>query len=79
MPNFDDDDVRSSELEPVRLDFFSHGRRFQLELRRDHSVFHNDLNIVDNDDNSLNHIDTSHIYEGRVLGKEKTHDLTFEA
>lgn len=54
----------------VRLDFVAHGQRFQMELKRDHSVFHNDLSIHDNDDRPITHIlDTSHIYEGKLLGK----------
>jgi hypothetical protein len=71
VPSHDPDREEEDEDRRVRIDFVSHGRRFQLELRRDHSVFHNDLAIVGQDDNRLHHLDTSHIYEGRVLG-EKT-------
>ena len=56
----------------VRLDFAAHGRRFQMDLERDHSVFHNDLEILDQDENSLHHaVDTSHIYEGKLVGRTK--------
>ena len=60
----------------VRVDFHSHGRRFQLELERDHSVFHNDLVIKDANENTK-HLDTSHIYHGRVLGKKKRGKIPF--
>ncbi len=101
-PDYEDPDLDldfdSPGSPPVRLDFFSHGRRFQLELVRkrerekqsvfphyifkfmfvsaaqvrDHSVFHNDLSVVGGDDVALSSpsaSDTSHIYEGRVLGE----------
>ncbi|XP_059091577.1 disintegrin and metalloproteinase domain-containing protein 10-like isoform X2 [Tigriopus californicus] len=58
----------------VRLDFVAHGQRFQMELKRDHSVFHNDLSIHDNDDRPITHVlDTSHIYEGKLLDDPDSH------
>ena len=48
------------------VEFRAHGRDFQLRLRRDHSVFHNDLAIVDGGDNHLAHLDLSHIYQGHL-------------
>jgi hypothetical protein len=58
----------------VKLDFFSHGRRFQLELSRDHSVFSDRLVVVrgdhtgDRDEVIDGGLDTSHIYKGNVRG-----------
>ena len=34
----------------VRIQFASHGRDFELELQRDHSVFHNHLVVERGDD-----------------------------
>lgn len=59
----------------VRVDFVAHGRRFNMELKRDHSVFHDNLVIKDQDENTLHHLDTSHIYEGRVLGERRLNIL----
>ena len=49
----------------------AHGKRFQLELQRDHSVFHDKLEIRDGDENVLGHIDTSHIYQGTIKGESE--------
>ena len=52
----------------VELDFLAHGRSFNLRLKRDYSVFHNDLEIEDGFGNSISSDhDLSHIYEGYLV------------
>ncbi len=57
----------------VKVDFFSHGRRFQLELQRDHSVFHDEMVVVrgDGEEDITQSVDTSHLYHGKVRGENK--------
>ena len=46
----------------------AHGQNFNLRLKRDYSVFHNDLEIEDTYGNSISDDhDLSHIYEGYIL------------
>ena len=56
---------QSRNQQHVDLEFSAHGRIFNLRLKRDYSVFHNDLEIEDGAGNSiLSDHDLSHIYEG---------------
>ena len=50
----------------VRIRFTSHGRNFNLELQRDHSVFHDDLV---NEGGLSEKADISHIYEGKLANE----------
>ena len=52
----------------VQIGFDSHGRRFDLELKRDHSVFHDNL-VIEDSRGHITDLDTSHIYEGSLAGK----------
>ncbi|XP_061737935.1 disintegrin and metalloproteinase domain-containing protein 10 isoform X1 [Nerophis ophidion] len=54
----------------VHLDFHSHGRHFNLRMRRDTSVFSPDLEIEVSGEEAP--IDTSHIYSGELLGEKDT-------
>jgi len=56
----------------VNIQFNSHGRDFELELKRDHSVFHNHL-VVERGDNIANDVDLSHIYEGQLVDEPGSH------
>ena len=55
----------------VRVYFHSHGRPFDLELERDHSVFHNNLIVERN--NEAFKPDLSHIYHGKLIGEPNSH------
>ena len=56
---------QSRNQQHVDLEFSAHGRIFNLRLKRDYSVFHNDIEIEDGAGNSiLSDHDLSHIYEG---------------
>ena len=59
------------EEDRVRLHFHSHGRPFDLELERDHSVFHNNLIVERN--NEAFKPDLSHIYHGKLIGEPNSH------
>ena len=58
----------------VQMDFFSHGRRFQLDLQRDHKAFGDRLEVIRgdhterNDESITDKVDTSHMYHGQVRG-----------
>ena len=70
--NDDDDEESEPRDHKVRLDFVSHGRRFELELERDHTVFGDRLEVVDAEERRLRGgaaADTSHIYHGTVKGR----------
>ena len=56
-----------SEDHKVRVGFNSHGRKFDLELKRDHSVFHDKL-VIEGSRGNVADLDTSHIYEGSLKG-----------
>ena len=47
------------------------GRPFDLELKRDHSVFHN--NLVVERGNEAFEADLSHIYEGQLTDEPESH------
>ena len=59
----------------VQMDFFSHGRRFQLDLNRDYKAFGDRLEVIRGDHTGTNDelvtdkVDTSHMYHGVVRGK----------
>ena len=55
----------------MRIHFHSHGRPFDLELERDHSVFHNKL-IVERNSKAFKP-DLSHIYHGQLIGEPASH------
>eukprot|EP00095_Tigriopus_kingsejongensis_P005881 maker-scaffold38_size502422-snap-gene-4.24 protein:Tk05881 transcript:maker-scaffold38_size502422-snap-gene-4.24-mRNA-1 annotation:"disintegrin and metalloproteinase domain-containing protein 10 isoform x3" len=62
------------EEHKVRLDFVAHGQRFQMELERDHSVFHDQLAIHDSQDRPItNSVATPILYEGRLLDDPDSH------
>ncbi|KAG5883381.1 hypothetical protein JTB14_018141 [Gonioctena quinquepunctata] len=52
----------------VHLSFRSHGRDFRLRLKRDLSVFSDDME-VHGPQGKHDNVDTSHIYEGHLLGE----------
>ncbi|XP_037103271.1 disintegrin and metalloproteinase domain-containing protein 10 isoform X1 [Syngnathus acus] len=56
--------------ETLHLNFHSHGRHFNLQMKKDTSVFSPDFSMeVSGEDEP---IDTSHIYSGELLGEEGT-------
>jgi len=59
---------RSTSSPTVHLDFNAHGRRFNIRLRRDTSVFSNDF-AVEQSDGSLLYTKPTHIYEGELKGE----------
>ncbi|KAK2193932.1 hypothetical protein NP493_4g01002 [Ridgeia piscesae] len=56
----------------VNLHFVSHGREFNLRLRRDTSTFSPDAQLKQSD-GSLVDLDVSHIYEGHVVGEPNSY------
>lgn len=54
----------------VYLDFHSHGRHFNLRMRRDTTLFSPDVIIEVSGEESP--IDTSHIYSGEIFGEKDT-------
>ncbi len=54
----------------VHLKFSAHGEKFSLRLKRDLTTFSDNLDVVHtvNSEPSNEPLDTSHIYEGEVLG-----------
>ena len=52
----------------VHLQFHSHGKPFRLKLKRDTSTFSSNIEIVSYQNVPLE-VDTSHIYDGYLLGK----------
>lgn len=65
-----------SDDHKVRINFASHGRDFDLELKRDHSVFHNDL-VIERGDGQPIEIETSHIYDGGLEGNKHPPHISF--
>merc|ERR1711899_198539 len=58
----------------VSIQFQSHGRFFDLELKRDHSVFHNGLVLERGYQGAQAHdFDLSHIYEGGLSDEPGSH------
>jgi len=58
----------------VNIQFESHGRSFDLELKRDHSVFHDGLVLERGYQGSQAHdFDVSHIYEGGLWNEPESH------
>lgn len=58
----------------VNIQFESHGRFFDLELKRDHSVFHNRLVLERGYQGAEAHdFDLSHIYEGGLSDEPESH------
>lgn len=53
----------------VHVRFASHGRTFNIRLKRDLTVFHNNLQVVNHKGEPINSVDTSHIYQGHLLGE----------
>ncbi|VEN50763.1 unnamed protein product [Callosobruchus maculatus] len=56
----------------VHLSFKAHGRDFRLRLRRDASGAFADALDVRGEDGSPLQVDTSHIYEGHLIGEPKS-------
>lgn len=56
----------------VNIQFEGHGRAFDLELKRDHSVFHNQL-VVERGEEVAHDVDLSHIYEGQLIDEPGSH------
>nr|XP_057945379.1 disintegrin and metalloproteinase domain-containing protein 10 [Doryrhamphus excisus] len=54
----------------VHLDFYSHGRHFKLQMRRDTSLFTPDIIVEVSGEETP--IDTSYIYSGELFGEEGT-------
>jgi len=52
----------------VHLHFKAHSRAFSLRLKRDLDTFSDKLEVVTHAGENLD-VDTSHIYEGHILGK----------
>eukprot|EP00096_Caligus_rogercresseyi_P006998 TRINITY_DN2419_c0_g1_i1.p1 TRINITY_DN2419_c0_g1~~TRINITY_DN2419_c0_g1_i1.p1 ORF type:complete len:912 (+),score=234.10 TRINITY_DN2419_c0_g1_i1:255-2990(+) len=50
----------------VPLSFSAHGKDFKMMLTRDHSMFHNNLRIENDQGRLLHHLDTSHVYHGHL-------------
>lgn len=60
-----------SQDNAVHLSFNAHRKNFRLRLKRDTSVFSDDLEI--HDDSGQLDLDTSHIYEGHLIGMKAVH------
>ncbi|XP_057687379.1 disintegrin and metalloproteinase domain-containing protein 10 [Corythoichthys intestinalis] len=60
----------SPQDEILHLNFHSHGRNFNLRMKRDTSMFTPD--VVMEVSGEENPIDTSHIYSGEILGEKDT-------
>ncbi|XP_050035329.1 disintegrin and metalloproteinase domain-containing protein 10-like [Dermacentor andersoni] len=56
----------------LHLKFYAHNRHFHLRLKRDTSVFSNDLVIEAHDRRPLD-VDLSHIYSGHLVGEPTSH------
>lgn len=56
----------------LHLKFYAHNRHFHLRLKRDASVFSNDLVIEAHDRRPLD-VDLSHIYSGHLVGEPTSH------
>lgn len=54
----------------VTLKFRSHGRDFHIRLKRDLNTFSNNL-VIEGPTGHEEGLDTSHIYEGHLIGKSK--------
>ena len=52
----------------VTLKFRSHGRDFHIRLKRDLATFSNNL-IIEGPSGQTEDLDTSHIYQGHLVGK----------
>ncbi|CAH1789926.1 unnamed protein product [Owenia fusiformis] len=64
--------ARRSTTEPhLHLKFKSHGRNFNLRLRKDTTTFSKGFKL-ENSDGTLDDYDTSHIYEGELWGETNT-------
>ena len=75
--NYDTDSLHQSHLRArrsvsedstVHLHFKAHKRTFSLRLKRDLDTFSDKLEVVGHTGDSLV-VDTSHIYDGHILGK----------
>jgi len=69
-------DADESDAGRVRIDFESHGRKFNLDLQRDLSVFPSSVVIEDVEGRRLQHLEDNahkHLYEGRLLGEPESH------
>lgn len=63
---------RSVHTDPsVHLSFQAHGKNFNLRLKRDTSVFSNNV-VVEGPGGAVD-VDTSHIYSGHLRGEPNTH------
>ena len=80
-PAFDHSRSRRSVVDDdgshkVQISFGSHGRNFDLELKRDLSVFPDSVVIEDYDGRRLQHLESKahhHIYEGLLSGEPESH------
>ena len=52
----------------VTVKFRSHGREFRLRLKRDLSTFSDNL-VIEGPSGKEEDLDTSHIYQGHLVGK----------
>lgn len=59
----------------VTLKFRSHGRDFHIRLKRDLATFSNNL-IIEGPSGQTEDLDTSHIYQGHLVGKFNHHFLS---
>lgn len=53
----------------VHVTFSAHGRHFRLRLKRDLSTFSDKLEVVG--PSGPLQVDTTHIYQGHLIGKER--------
>lgn len=58
----------------VHVAFRAHGHHFRLRLRRDLETFSNSIEVIDGSGKQIhsNDIDTSHIYNGHIVGEWST-------
>ncbi|XP_043272296.1 disintegrin and metalloproteinase domain-containing protein 10 isoform X2 [Venturia canescens] len=56
----------------LSLKFRSHGRDFHLRLKRDLAVFSDNL-VIEGPSGEIEDLDTSHIYEGHLIGEPNSH------
>ena len=59
----------TEESSHVDLQFHSHGKPFRLRLKRDTSIFSENVEVVSHHGKPLD-VDLSHFYEGHLLGKD---------
>ena len=60
----------------VHLQLRSHGRHFNLRLKRDLETFHSDVEVVGSE-GERHDVDLSHIYKGHILGELSSDTLHY--